>query len=135
MTETQRELSPAQREIMDLVWAQGEVTASELRALLPQDRDLARNTVRTMLERMEVKGWLQHRVDGRTYVYSATRPREATIGAKIRDVIDDICGGSPETLVTALLNYRGLSADELKRVRHLLDGAKADRTPDKRKKR
>jgi BlaI family penicillinase repressor len=60
MTETQRELSPAQREIMDLVWAQGEVTASELRALLPQDRDLARNTVRTMLERMEVKGWLQH---------------------------------------------------------------------------
>ena len=125
--ESIRDLSPAQREIMEIVWDEGELTASELREILAQDRQVARNTVRTMLERMEDKGWLQHRVQGRTFVYSAARPRDASIGARIREVVENVCGGSPETLVSALLNYRGLTAGELERVREMLDEAKAGR--------
>ncbi len=117
-------LSPAQREIMEIVWQHGEVAASEVRQLLAQKRNVARTTVRTILERMEEKGWLKHREDGRTYLYSAAQPRQAIIGQKVIEVIDGVCGGSPEELMTALLEYRGLTGEELKRIRQMLDEAK-----------
>jgi predicted transcriptional regulator len=122
-------LSQSQREIMEIVWDCGEVSAIEVRDILSKNRDLAKNTVRTLLDRMEEKGWLKHREDGRTYLYSAAQPREASIGQKVLEVVEHVCGGSPEELVTALLDYRGLSPQELKRIRTMLDEAKATRPP------
>lgn len=122
------ELSPAQREIMEIVWERGEASALEVRAALSRTRPVARNTVRTMLERMEEKGWLSHRTEGRTFLYSAARPREESIGQKVRAIVDDVCGGSPETLVAALLDYRGLRPDELQRIKQLLDDAEAGKS-------
>jgi predicted transcriptional regulator len=121
------DLSPAQREIMEIVWARGEVTANEVRHVLSQTRQVARNTARTLLERMEEKGWLEHRLEGRTFLYRAARPRQETVGQKVRQIVETVCGGSPETLVAALLDYRGLRPDELKRIRQLLDQAQAGR--------
>jgi predicted transcriptional regulator len=118
-------LSPAQREIMEIVWDAGEVSASQVRAILSRNRDVARNTVRTLLERMEQKGWLKHREQGRTYLYSAAQPRQLTVARKVMEVVDNVCGGSPETLVNALLDHRGLSDGELQRIRALLDAASA----------
>ena len=122
-------LSQSQREIMEIVWDRGEVSAIEVRDILSKKRDLAKNTVRTLLDRMEEKGWLKHREDGRTYLYSAAQPRKASIGQKVLEVVEHVCGGSPEELVTALLDYRGLSPLELKRIRTMLDEAKATRPP------
>lgn len=119
------DLSPAQDVIMEIVWQRGEVTATQVQHILAPERKIARNTVRTLLERMEDKGWLKHRLEGRTFYYSAVRPKQATIGQKVREVVETVCGGSPETLVAALLDYRGLRADELKRIRKLLDQASA----------
>ena len=124
-------LSQSQREIMEIVWERGEVSAIEVREILSQKRDLAKNTVRTLLDRMKEKGWLKHREDGRTYLYSAAQPREVSIGQKVLEVVEHVCGGSPEELVTALLDYRGLSHQELKRIRAMLDEAKATRSPQK----
>ena len=118
-------LSQLQREIMEVVWKHGELSAADVRARLAAERDLAKNTVRTLLERMEAKGWLKHRAEGRTYFYTTARPRHDTIGQKVREIVETVCGGSPETLVTALLDYRGLRPDELKRIRQLLDQATA----------
>src|SRR5437763_16976150 len=128
MAKTRRELpelTPAQGEIMEIVWERGEVSASEVRRVLARTRKVARNTVRTLLERMEDKGWLKHRAEGRTFLYTAARPRHDTIGQKVREIVDSVCGGSPETLVTALLDYRGLRPEELERIRQLLDRAAA----------
>jgi BlaI family transcriptional regulator, penicillinase repressor len=125
-------LSQSQRQIMEIVWNRGEVSASVVRHILAEKRKLARNTVRTLLERMEQKGWLKHREEGRTYFYSAAQPREATIGQKVLEVVDSICGGSPEELVTALLDYRGLSEPELRRIRQMLDDAKANQVSSRR---
>ena len=124
-------LSPAQREIMEIVWERGELSASDVRAILSQTRELARNTARTLLERMEQKGWLKHREDGRTYLYSAAQPRPAAIGQAVLNVVEHVCGGSPEVLLTALLDHRGVTADELARIRAMLDKAKASQ-PTKR---
>ena len=120
-------LSQAQREIMEIIWDRGEVSAHDVRKILSEKRALARNTVRTLLERMENKGWLKHREDGRTFIYSAAQPREVSIGQRVLEVVEHLCGGSPEELMTALLDYRGLSAQELKRIRALLDEAKANK--------
>jgi BlaI family penicillinase repressor len=119
------ELTPAQGEIMEIIWELGEVSATGVRRVLGQTRPVARNTVRTLLERMEEKGWITHREDGRTFLYRAARPRHASIGQKVREVIETVCGGSPEALVTALLDYRGLSRGELERIRQMLAKARA----------
>jgi BlaI family transcriptional regulator, penicillinase repressor len=119
------ELTPAQGEIMEIIWELGEVSATGVKRVLAQTRPVARNTVRTLLERMEEKGWITHREDGRTFLYRAARPRHASIGQKVREVIETVCGGSPEALVTALLDYRGLSRGELERIRQMLAKARA----------
>jgi BlaI family transcriptional regulator, penicillinase repressor len=119
------ELTPAQREIMEIIWECGELSASEVRRILSQTRPVARNTVRTLIERMEEKGWIIHRPDGRTFLYSAAQQRNVRIGQKVREVIETVCGGSPEALVTALLDYRGLSPTELERIRQMLSKARA----------
>jgi len=117
-------LSDAQREIMEIVWQLGEASVSDVRNVLEQRREVARNTVRTLLERTEEKGWLKHRIEGRTYIYIATHRRESTVGQKVVEVLDQVCGGSPEALMTALLDYRGLSSNELTRIRQMLSDAK-----------
>ena len=124
------ELTPAQGEIMEIIWDRGEVSASEVRRILSVTRTVTRTTVRTLLERMEEKGWITHREEGRTFLYAAAQPRAATIGQKVREVVETICGGSAEALVTALLDYRGLDAGELARIRRMLAQARA--TKDKK---
>ena len=74
-----------------------------------------------MLERMEEKGWLSHRVIGRTYFYSALVPREVSLGKRVVEMVDKACGGRPERLMTALMEYRGLTDDEVRRIREMLD--------------
>lgn len=129
-------LSESQQEIMEIVWSHGEVSARQVRDILLKKREVARNTVRTLLERMEEKGWLTHREEGRTFLYSAIQHRHDTAGQKIVEVLDQLCGGSPEKLVNALLDYRGLSTDELSRVRKMLADAKGhSKTPKKSKRK
>lgn len=120
-------LSPAQREIMEIIWEKGEAAAIEIKDRLADGRGLAKETVRTMLQRMEEKGWLTHRVVGRTFFYSAAVPRSGAVGQSVVELIDTVCGGSPERLVTALLDYRGLSAAESARIEELLQQAKKKR--------
>ena len=108
-----------------MIWKLGEVSALEATEELSKRRDVARNTVRTTMERLEEKGWITHRVIGRTFVYKATINKEASIGKRIVDVIDGVCGGKPDNLVNALLQYRGLSSAEISRIEKLLDEAKS----------
>ena len=114
-------LSEAQREIMDVVWERGEVTVTEVRAALAGRRDLARNTVQTTIVRLEERGWLKHRESGRMFVYSANRPRTTSLGAKVAQLVDRFFAGSPEEMVTALIEYRGLSQSEADRIRSMID--------------
>ncbi len=116
-------LTDAQREIMEIVWERGEVTVSQVRDALAERRELARNTVQTMIVRLEEKGWLKHRAEGRTFVYSANRPRTVSLGAKVSQMVDRLFAGSPEEMVTALIEYRGLSRAEAERIRDMIDEA------------
>jgi predicted transcriptional regulator len=116
-------LTDAQREIMEIVWSRREVGVSEVWNVLAQRRDVARNTIQTMIVRLEEKGWLKHREEGRTFYYAAARAKTASLGAKVVQMIDRFFAGSPEEMVTALIEYRGLSADEAERIRKMIDQA------------
>ena len=130
---TPEPLSEKQREIMDVVWEKGEVSVFEVRDVLAEKREVARNTVRTMMERLEEKGWLTHRVIGRTYFYSALIPRNVSLGERVIDMVDKACGGKPETLMSALLDYRGLSRKEIERIQSMLDDAGNQKSKGKKK--
>ncbi|PCJ18817.1 MAG: penicillinase repressor [SAR86 cluster bacterium] len=117
-------LSRGEREVMEVIWDLGEVGVLPVTEVLNQRRPVARNTVRTLMERMKEKGWLTYRTQGRSYLYTATVPREESLGQRVMDMVDKACGGNPEKLMMALLQYRGLSEDETKRIRKMLDDAK-----------
>ena len=76
-----------------------------------------------MMVRLEEKGWLKHREEGRTFVYSANVPRAVSLGAKVAQMIDRLFAGSPEDMVTALIEYRGLTKDEAERIRAMIEAA------------
>lgn len=124
-------LTEAQREIMEVVWDNEEVTVTQVREELAQKREVARNTIQTMIVRLEERGWLKHREEGRTFWYSANRPRTASLGAKVAQMVDRLFSGSPEEMVTALMEYRGLSPDEADRIKEMIDAAET-KTPKKK---
>ena len=125
-------LPPLQRELMDIIWEQNEVTASQVRKLYSKRRDLAGNTVRTVMMRMEMKGWLTHRVVGNTFLYTPALPPEAVAGQTVAEVVDTVCGGSPEVLVEALLENRRLSKQETEGIRKILSQAKGKKAVRKK---
>jgi predicted transcriptional regulator len=85
-----------------------------------------------MMVRLEQKGWLKHREDGRTFVYSAKAPRTVSLGAKVNQMVDRLFAGSPEELVTALIEYRGLTKEEAKRIRTMIEESEVTAKSKKR---
>jgi predicted transcriptional regulator len=127
-------LPEGQREIMEIVWDQGEVSVFEVREILGQTREISRTAVRTTMERLEEKGWLAHRVIGRTHFYRPLVSRDASLGQRIVDIVDKACGGEPERLMAALMEYRGLTPEEIKRIQTLLESAKKSKSSQKGKR-
>jgi BlaI family penicillinase repressor len=122
-------LSEAQLEIMNLVWDRGEVTVAEVWKALAVRRKVARNTVQTMMVRLEEKGWLRSLTEEHAFRYRAAVPREAVQGMMVRRLLDSAFGGSAEGLVLALLDGRGMTPAEADRVRALIQGAEEARRP------
>lgn len=116
-------LSEAQQEIMEIIWDREEVSVSEVREVLQERRDVARNTVQTMIVRIEQKGWIEHRSIGRTFVYRAIQPRTTTLRQRLDDLMSSAGRGSAEALVTALLEDVSLTTDAADRIRDMIDEA------------
>ena len=68
-------LSEGQIEIMNVIWDKGSATVAEVREALSERRAIARNTIQTMMTRLEEKGWLSHDREGKTFRYRAAMPR------------------------------------------------------------
>ncbi len=126
-------LTVAQREIMEVVWQRGEVTVSEVRRALSDRRQLARNTIQTMMVRLEERGWLTHRQEGRTFIYSAAKPQSTSLGARVAQMVDRLFSGSTEDMVTALIEYRGLTPEEARRIQAMIAEAEQKKSDEKPK--
>ena len=119
-------LSEAQLEIINIVWDQGKATVGEVWRALAKRRSVSRNTISTMVTRLEEKGWLRHRVIGRTYLYSATHPREKVLPRLVHRLVDAAFQGSAEGLVLTLLEGGRLSAEEVERIKAMLEKAEIE---------
>lgn len=113
-------LSDLEREVLEILWrADAPLAAEAVRELLP--RPLQGSTVRTILKRLETKGFTDHRVDGRTYLYRPRVRRRPTAVAAVRHVVDRFLGGSFEELLVGLVDDEVLTRDQLDRLQQRLD--------------
>jgi len=117
-------LSEAQFEIMDCVWKGGEVTVTDVWNAVSARRLVARNTVLTLMDRLEKKGWLLRRVEGQGHYYKAAAPRADTLEGVVDRLVDAAFAGSAESLVLALLEGRGVSEEEAQRIQKHIENAK-----------
>src|SRR5262252_10620179 len=111
MSDNLPDLGDLEREVMQLIWANGHLTAETAREKQP--RRLKESTVRTVLRRLEEKGYVVHAVEGRTYVYEATHPRGKVAAKAVQRIVDLFCNGSVEEVLvgmvdSAMLNQRQL---------------------------
>jgi BlaI family transcriptional regulator, penicillinase repressor len=108
------ELGELERDILLIVWRHGFVTADQVREDL--DRPLKDSTVRTVLRRLEEKGYLAHSIDERTFVYRPAESRQRVAGRAVKRIVDWFCEGSVETLLVGLVDSKVLDRAELQRL-------------------
>jgi BlaI family penicillinase repressor len=108
-----RSLSPLEDKVMQVIWARGPSTAEDVRSALARKAPMKDSTARTILRRLEEKGYLTHTVSGRTYVYRERVPVSRAANQAVRQVIDRLCGGSVERLLVGMVDDRLISAEQL----------------------
>jgi BlaI family penicillinase repressor len=109
-------LTPLEQVIMDYVWAHPGCTAEMCREGLAPGRPLKDSTIRTILRKLEEKGYVTHRVDARTFVYSAADTKRNVAAQAARQLIDRFCGGSVEELLVGLVDNQVLEPKQLQRL-------------------
>jgi predicted transcriptional regulator len=112
-------LTSREMDVMDVLWKLGSGTVSEVQSGL-SDR-LAYTTVLTILRTLEKKGHVGHEAEGRAHRYAPLVAREDAQGSAIRRITRKLFSGSPELLMTQLLSERGLTPEQLRRLRDLVD--------------
>jgi BlaI family penicillinase repressor len=102
--------------VMEHVWSQGSTTAEQCREALWQRHPMKDSTVRTMLRRLEEKGFLRHSVKGRTFHYKAAQEKRNIAARAVRHIIDRFCGGSVEQLLVGIVDDEVCDRAELQRL-------------------
>lgn len=108
------ELGELERDILSIIWRKGSVTAEQVREEL--DRPLKDSTIRTVLRRLEEKGYLEHELDNRTFVYSPAESRQRVAGRAVKRIVDWFCDGSVEALLVGMVDSKVLGREELQRL-------------------
>jgi predicted transcriptional regulator len=119
--------SEAQWDVMNIVWDLGEASVGEIWRAFSQRRKVARNTVLTLVARLEEKGWLRRRAEGSGLRYSAAVPRQTALRQCARRLVDTAFRGSAEGLIMTLLDDSGLSEGESERIRAMLEKARREK--------
>lgn len=109
-------LTDLENDVMRVVWDSGPCSVEAVHEVIARNRDLKETTVRTLLRRLEHKGYLRHESEGRAYLYRATEPSRSLAARAVRQIIDRFCQGSVEELVSGLVEAKALSDDELSRL-------------------
>jgi BlaI family penicillinase repressor len=118
-------LTGLQLSILHIMWDLREATTQQVLEVLNRDRSLALTTVATLLSRLERKSVLTHRREGRQYIYRATVTQSEVRQSKVRELTENLFGGDATALLSHLVRADGFEADELDRIRELLDAAEA----------
>jgi BlaI family transcriptional regulator, penicillinase repressor len=105
-----------ENEVMRVVWDSGPSSVEDVHRVVSATRDVKETTVRTVLRRLEQKGYVRHEAEGRAYLYRATEPSRSLAARAVRQIIDRFCQGSVEELVSGMVEAKVLSTDEMTRI-------------------
>jgi|ERR1700722_17074568 BlaI family penicillinase repressor len=118
------ELGELERGILSIIWRMGAVTAEQVREELA--RPLKDSTVRTVLRRLEEKGYLEHSIDNRTFLYRPAESRQRVAGRAVKRIVDWFCEGSVEALLVGMVDSKVLDRAELQRLADRIAAAQRD---------
>ncbi len=110
-------LGEQQLAIMRVLWTQGEATVAAVHDALKDQGDRALTTFATMLKKLEAKGVVTHRTEGRQFVYRPTVSEDAVKRTMVRDLTSSLFAGDVAALVTHLIDEQAIDADELAELR------------------
>jgi BlaI family penicillinase repressor len=102
--------------VMDYVWSSGPCSAESCREALAGSRPMKESTVRTILRRLEEKGFVTHEIAGRTYIYRALQARQNVAVRAVKNIIDRFCGGSAEELLVGMVRNSVIRRDQLEKL-------------------
>lgn len=113
-------LSPAETEILRLVWEREPATVQEICEALDESRSIAYATVQTLLRRLESKGYLRHESDGKAHRFSAAAKQDEVIKRTVGDFVSRLFGGNPLPLLLHLADQSELTSKDLTRLKRLI---------------
>jgi BlaI family transcriptional regulator, penicillinase repressor len=118
------ELGELERQILSAVWRMREATADQVREHLA--RPLKDSTIRTVLRRLEEKGYLAHAVENRTFIYRPAQSPQRVAARAVQRIVDWFCEGSVEDLLVGMVDSKVVGRAELKRLARRIAAAKKE---------
>ena len=122
MDERQAPVSESELEVLKTLWGVGPGTVRAVNAALQRrGRRWAYTTVQTLLQRLEAKGYVACDRSGPAHVFRAAVSRDGLVSRRLRDLADQLCGGTASPLLLALVEDAQLTSDDVRELRRLLD--------------
>lgn len=128
-------LSELENSVMAVIWDRGQATADSVRTLLEPERTMKDSTVRTILRRLEGKGYVQHTSEGRTFIYSPIVASRNVAGDAVHGIVERLCNGSVEDLLVGMVDREVVSPEKLRELAERIANAKHKRKPKTRQSR
>ena len=117
-----KNLGEVEQQVMDYLWTHGPSSSEACREALASSRPMKDSTIRTVLRRLEEKGYLRHETQGRTFIYTAADARQNVAVRAVKNIIDRFCGGSAEQLVLGMVDNAVLDRKQLERLARKIAG-------------
>ena len=127
MKATKPEFGELERAIMNIVWTQGPLSSEGIREKL--DRKLKETTVRTVLRRLEAKGFVTHVVENRAFIYAAAEPRQRVAVRAIQRIVDWFCDGSVDEVLVGMVDAKMVDRKQLDRLLEVVEQAEQQSKP------
>jgi BlaI family penicillinase repressor len=109
-------LTDLENEIMQIIWTRGPSSVESVHEGLSRARKLKESSVRTILRRLEKKGYLSHECKDRAYIYTAGEPPHSLAARAVRQIIDRFCRGSVQELIAGMVDAKAISEEELNQL-------------------
>jgi predicted transcriptional regulator len=119
-------LTEAELRLMKILWRRGESAVTDLVAAMPDGETLAYNSVLTTIRILEQKGYVEHRQEGRAFIYWPCVAEHEASQSEVRHVLSRFFGNSREQLLLSLLDDEDISAEELQRLKTAIRDAAPD---------
>lgn len=121
------DLSPLQQRVMEIVWGLNEATVHDVRrSLTSRKKQPAYTTVLSVMQKLEMAGWLDHRADGKAYVYFPTRTQQKAQKKSLQQFVGRVFGGDLQVFFQHLLDDEQLTVEDLIEFRKRIDKRKKE---------